>query len=155
MVAVTYTDFSKYMPQKTFWLLDTFNGLDERYVTEREKQKGILVSKAKRYTECYSQVCDSFREFPNVKVVRGSIPETLALVEADNIAYLHIDMNCEIPEMAAIKYFWPKMVAGAAVVLDDYGFPGHGYQKEAFDRWAKDEGIEILPLPTGQGLIIA
>lgn len=43
---------------------------------------------------------------------------------------------------------------GAVVVLDDYGFRAHIVQKLALDGFAKSRGVAILPLPTGQGLII-
>jgi hypothetical protein len=38
--------------------------------------------------------------------------------------------------------------------LDDYGFPQHINQKNAFDKFAKDRGVQILSLPTAQGVII-
>jgi hypothetical protein len=40
------------------------------------------------------------------------------------------------------------------VVLDDYAFRGYERQKAAMDEFARQVGIEILTLPTGQGLII-
>ena len=60
-------------------------------------------------------------------------------------------MNCSPPEIAAINFFWDKLVPGAMVLLDDYGFVSYEEQKNAFDN---EKGIEILALPTGQGLII-
>ncbi len=43
---------------------------------------------------------------------------------------------------------------GALVLLDDYGFYNHIEQKKAFDIFAKKKNVEILTLPTGQGLLI-
>jgi len=63
-------------------------------------------------------------------------------------------MNCVIPEIAAAEYFWDKLVPGAAIVLDDYGWIGCEEQKYAFNEFAKRKGVPILCLPTGQGLII-
>ena len=56
--------------------------------------------------------------------------------------------------MEAIRYFWPKLAAGAPVVLDDYAFKGHDLQKQAIDQLGNELGFEVLSLPTGQGLII-
>jgi hypothetical protein len=151
MVAIKYTDFKNV--SKTFWLLDTFNGLDERFVSKEEKELGILETKAKRYTECYEQVKESFKEYPNVKIIRGPIPETLPKVMAKRVAYLHVDMNCRIPEIAALTYFWDKLSFGAVVILDDYGFRGHQHQKAAFDEFAANHGMQVLCLPTGQGML--
>jgi hypothetical protein len=63
-------------------------------------------------------------------------------------------MNNVLPEIAAIEYFWDKLVQGGIVVLDDYGFTSHLQQKLAFDEFAKRVGVLILTLPTGQGLIL-
>lgn len=152
MMAATYTSFRH--ARKTFWLLDTFKGLDEKYVTREEKEQGILVSKGKKYPECYDLVKANFKDFPNVRIIRGSIPETLSQVTANKVAYLSIDMNCVTPEIAALEYFWDKLVSEATVVLDDYGFRGHKYQKKGFDEFASKHGVEVLTLPTGQGMMI-
>ena len=63
-------------------------------------------------------------------------------------------MNCMMPEIAAMNYFWPKMVRGTVTVLDDYGCSGHDEQRLAFDAWAKKNGVPLMNMPTGQGIII-
>jgi len=63
-------------------------------------------------------------------------------------------MNNAVPEIAAAEYFWEKLVSGAVVVLDDYGFTKHIEQKQAFDYFAQRKGITIMALPTGQGMYI-
>jgi hypothetical protein len=62
-------------------------------------------------------------------------------------------MNCVYPEISAAEYFWNKIAPGGIIVLDDYGFDKHINQKEAFDEFANKRGIQVLSLPTGQGLI--
>jgi hypothetical protein len=39
-------------------------------------------------------------------------------------------------------------------VLDDYAYRGYREQKLGMDRFAASVGIEVLSLPTGQGLIM-
>jgi hypothetical protein len=62
-------------------------------------------------------------------------------------------MNNVMPEIAAAEYFWDKLVSGAVMVLDDYGFGTHVEQKLGFDAFAARKGVQVLSLPTGQGLI--
>ena len=62
-------------------------------------------------------------------------------------------MNCAVPEIAAAEYFWDKLVSGAVIVLDDYGWVCHIEQKLAFDEFASRKNVQVLVLPTGQGLI--
>jgi hypothetical protein len=56
--------------------------------------------------------------------------------------------------MAAMEHFWPRLVAGEIVIIDDYGFSGHEVQKRAADRFAASVGAAMLSLPTGQGLLL-
>ncbi len=137
---------------KKFYLLDTYAGLVDKYLTPEEKSRGLA---AGTYQECYEHVKKVFAEFPSAVIIRGAVPETLAQVPTKKIAYLSIDMNSSVPEIAAAEYFWPKLVSGASMVLDDYGFtPRHYAQKHAFDQFAAAKNLPLLTLPTGQGLII-
>lgn len=86
--------------------------------------------------------------------MRGAIPATLRDVSIDKVAYLHIDMNCVMPEMEAIEFFWPRLSTGACVVLDDYAYFGYHLQLAAWNDWGARNGSPILTLPTGQGLIV-
>ena len=145
--------------ERTFYLLDTFAGLDERYVTEEERQRGALAKNRELldngfYVSGVQRVRANFSEWKNVKIIQGSIPETLPEIDSDRIAYVHIDMNCSAPEVASAEYLWPRMVPGAFMLLDDYAYYGYHTQKVAMDAFAESKGAKILSLPTGQGLLL-
>ncbi len=148
-MVINYIQFDKL--QKTFYLLDTFKGFDPKVLSEFELQKFKGFA---GYPDCYESVVATFAPFKNVKIIRGTVPETLPEVKAERIAYLSIDMNCAAPEAAAVEYFWDKLVPGGVVLFDDYGFSGHHEQKAAHDAFARKHGLSILTLPTGQGLLI-
>lgn len=148
--AVTsYVDFKNL--DKKFYLLDTYRGPDERYVLETERH---LNKRTKYETDYYENIKTTFKEFSNVVIIRGPVPETLPQVQAEKICYLSLDMNSVTPEIAAAEFFWAKMVPGAMIILDDYGWSGHHLQKQAFDKFAVERDVKVLSLPTGQGLII-
>lgn len=143
-----YLDFGAI--DKRMYLLDTFAGFDPSLLTPDEAR---AVGEHYDYPECYEHVCDVFAPFTNVEIVRGAVPGTLRRVRSEKVAYLSIDMNCVVPEIAAAEHFWDRLVPGAVIVLDDYGFAAHKAQKEAFDEFCRRRGVSVLPLPTGQGLI--
>ena len=144
---IHFTEFNNL--NKTFYLLDTYSGLSEKYISDEEKKTG---RKAGGYEECYEAVKATFNDF-NVEIIKGTVPDTLHKVKSKTVCYLSIDMNCVEPEIAAANYFWDKMVSGGILLLDDYGWPGHEEQKKGFDDFALQKGVMILFLPTGQGLI--
>ena len=148
MSIMTYIDFAS-MTDRKFHLIDTYSGLVPELVTEEDS-----AAYRNDYEDCYEFVKQSFAKYENVNVVRGSVPEILPSANISKVAYLSIDMNCTQPEVDALEYFWPRLVSGGLVVLDDYGFPGHEAQKAGADRVAESVGVQVLTLPTGQGLII-
>ncbi|HWX81934.1 MAG TPA: TylF/MycF/NovP-related O-methyltransferase [Steroidobacteraceae bacterium] len=144
---------------RDFYLLDTYAGLDERYTSNAERKAGALQKNAENlrsgfYVARVDEVRANFAQWPRARIVVGAIPETLEQVTAKRIAYLHIDMNCAPPEVAALEYFWERLVAGAPVLLDDYAYLGYNEQKLAMDDFAQGHGVTVCSLPTGQGLII-
>jgi len=145
--------------KKTFYLLDTFEGLDLRYVSDEELKRGAeknneTAIKSGFYVDGVESVKANFSEWTNVQIIKGSIPETLSQVDTTRVAYLHVDMNCSPPEVAAMNYFWDRLLPGAVVLLDDYAYRGYESQKNAMDAFAKQRHVMIASLPTGQGLLI-
>jgi len=140
---------------KKFYLMDTFNGIDPRYVSDEEKLTNDFVHDSTNfYVRNFESVKKNFSEWKNVHFVVGPIPDTLVKVTGDKFAYLHIDMNCVPPEVAAFNFFWDKMTPGGFILLDDYAYKSRELQKIAMDKVAYEKGVQILALPTGQGLII-
>jgi hypothetical protein len=138
-----------------FYLFDTFRGIDESQLNDEEILKGNVAHFRHHYQiDIYDDVVENFAEFRNVTLVRGSVPETLSSVAIDKVSYLSIDMNNAAPEIAAANYFWDRLVPGAVILLDDYGFVTYEEQKKAFDKWSAEHGVPILALPTGQGLMM-
>ena len=144
---------------KQFYLLDTFRGLDERFVSPEDIASGAAEKHKKSmasgfYVQGIDEVRANFSQWKNVSLIEGPIPKTLPQVRAEKIAYLHLDMNCSPPEIAAIQFFWERLVPGAFALLDDYAYHGYLSQKLAMDRFAQEKGTKILSLPTGQGLLV-
>lgn len=137
---------------KKFFLLDTFEGLVDKQLSADERSVGL---RGGGYRPCYAAVLDTFAPYGEaVRVIKGVVPETLAHVDAEQVAFLSIDMNAREPEIAAAEFFWDKLASGAAMVLDDYGWRKHASQRVAFDAFARHRNVPLLALPTGQGLIL-
>ena len=148
---IHYIDF-KDMDRK-FYLLDTYEGIPVEQIGVDELARGIG-GYSKYYPDCFEQVCQTFGSFKNARIIRGRVPDTLEQIDSNEIAYVSIDMNIAKPEIAAGEYLWPRMVRGAILVLDDYGWRPHIGQKQAWDELAHQWGLRVLALPTGQGLLI-
>ncbi len=137
LAAMHWIDFGE-MPDRKWWLLDTYRGLDEAQQLTKEDLTAARKANEKYYTECYELAKKNFSNYPNAILVRGTVPDTLAQVTSDKIAYLSIDMNYHVPEIAAGSFFWDKLVTGGIIILDDYAFPGYEKQNDAWNAFAKE-----------------
>lgn len=144
-----YIDFNT--TGKRFFLFDTFAGIPEDQIGPDE---GHAYDQNTVYRDVYETARRNFAPWPNAILVRGKVPDSLASQAISQVAYLMIDMNIVAPERAALEHFWPKMVRGGIVLFDDYGWRGYDAQKRAHDAFAARQGVEILTLPTGQGMLI-
>ena len=149
--AVTdYVDFGT-LPRR-FYLMDTFAGLPTEQLLPEEIKMGFRARYA--YSDTYETTRAAFAKYPNVEFIKGRIPDTLSEMPSKQMAYLSIDMNAVVPEIAAVRHFWDVLVPGGIIVLDDYNWRRHAAQRAAFDAFAREREIMVLALPTGQGLIV-
>lgn len=147
---VQYVDFNS--TDRDFYLFDTYCGLPETHVSRDEQD--LLAHHREIYYDCFEEAKQTFKAYPRVHLIKGTVPETLSQVKTEKVAYLSIDMNCAMPEVEALRFFWDKLTTGAVVVLDDYGWLPHHVQKHSIDALAAEIGFSVLTMPTGQGLII-
>ena len=141
--------------KRKFFLIDTFEGLDQTQITDAEKKEGLPdLFQGKYPKDTIHRVRETFANVKGVEIIQGSVPGILSKVPAQKVAFLSIDMNCATPEKEAFEFFYPKLVPGGMVLFDDYGHRGHHLQKALADGIAAQNGNAILTLPTGQGLLI-
>lgn len=104
--------------------------------------------------DLYERVCTKFVGYPQIRLVKGRIPEVFAQGCPERIAYLHIDLNQAPAEIASLENLFDRMVPGGILILDDYEWSAYRSQKIAEDDWFEQRQYRVMPLPTGQGLII-
>ncbi len=130
---------------KTFWGYDAFEH-DASMLNHPMPELG---------SGLFDRVRKKFAAYPQVKVMKGLIPRVFADGCPERIAYLHIDLNQAPAEVAALDHLFERMVPGGILILDDYEWSGeYRPQKLAEDQWFDARRYRVMPLPTGQGLVI-
>lgn len=147
-----YLDFNSL--EKDFYLFDTYCGIPESQMSPAERADRTAENATLYAEDFYEGTKARFSSYRRVKVIRGEVPTILDSVDTGSVAFLHLDMNIALPEVKALQRFWPKLSIGAPVLLDDYGWRAYRPQKEALDSFASEIGVEIIMLPTGQGLLL-
>tara|TARA_R110002110_G_scaffold58355_7_gene165895 strand:+ start:212 stop:970 length:759 start_codon:yes stop_codon:yes gene_type:complete len=131
--------------EKSFYLYDLFEHQDAMDHHSMPDHSATL----------YEEVCARFNDTPNVHITQGPVPDSLDTLEPPgDIAFLHIDMNNAAAEVGALERLFDKVTTGAVIVFDDYGWFAYREQKLAEDAFLAEHGVQILELPTGQGIAI-
>lgn len=129
---------------KTFWGYDTFdyNPVEGHHFKGQENGFFDVVKKR-------------FENYPQVKLVKGLLPESLRNESPNKLAYMHIDLNNAKSEIAILNIMFDRLVPGGILILDDYETSGvYREQKKEEDKWFDQRNFRVIPLPTGQGLVI-
>lgn len=156
-VIMSYLDWNRL--GRNYYLVDTFNGIYEEILSDKEKAAGYIESNRKSlaqglYVKGTEGAIKNFAEWPSAHVIQGFVPEALKNIPKSSFAFVHLDMNNVTPEKAAAEHFWPLMIKGGVMLLDDYAFVGYDLTKKGMDDFAHSVGAEILSIPTGQGILI-
>ena len=108
---------------------------------------------SKYQPDIFEVVKDRFAKYPNVKLIRGVVPDILSSIPAKKVAYLSIDMNSSEPERAALEYYYGKMVSGGIIYFDDYGW-GYPELRKVVDNFLGDKPEKLLHFPSGNSILI-
>lgn len=140
-------------------VFDSFEGLSPFtepdtggvYQTDEHKETIRLHFKANR-----EQVMALLAPFEFVRFYPGWIPERFEEVQDRRLGFLSVDVDLYEPTRDSLRFFFPRLVEGGMVYLDDYGF----YRTFPGARKAVDEYLagvphrSLLRMPFGSALII-
>ena len=93
--------------------------------------------------------------FDDVLVVQGNVLSTYIedkLVE--KIAFAHFDLNDFETEMKILEKAVQNTSNGSVFLFDDFAMLPFREQNKKYRTFFREKGLEILELPTGQGLVI-
>jgi O-methyltransferase len=138
--------------EKRWYLYDTFAGIPDDQLDPGWAEGNRLAYNPATFS--LEEVRDRFAAFPNIDVIKGRVPEILGETSPDRIAFLHMDLNNSTAEIAALEVLFDRISPGGIIVFDDYAWAAARVQYDAENRWFAARGLEILALPTGQGLFI-
>jgi O-methyltransferase len=143
-----------------FHIFDSFEGgLSDKTaldVNERIEMSADQISEEKEmFSSIEEDVGKVLEEFDFVKLYKGWIPERFDEVKDRKFSFVHIDVDLYEPTRDSLEFFFPRLIEGGGIVVDDYGetqFPGC---KTAVDEFLKGEGCKFFyEMPAGGCFII-
>jgi O-methyltransferase len=133
-----YTNFPQ--SDKKFYLIDTWG---DATIHLHENYK----------IDMFSIVKERFKAYPNVRLIKGSVPEILDKVPVTSISYLAIDMNGYFAERKTLERYYDMVVPGGIIYFDDYGWD-YPKLRETIDDFFSDKPEKLLHFPSGNSIVV-
>lgn len=106
------------------------------------------------YADSFDQVLNNFKEWPNVKLVKGILPESLLGKIPEKVSFMHVDLNSPLTEVQCIQACWENLIPGGIILLDDFAYLGFEKSHEILTNFFNQIGYAVLTTATGQGIVI-
>jgi len=133
---------------KTHYIFDSFEGISE----PSEKDGGHWSQGMLAHSE--EGVRKRLAEFPNLETLAGWIPDRFPDVTDRQFAFVHVDVDLEIPTRDSFEFFYPRLSQGGILVCDDYGSALCPGATETIDNFLADKPEKMVGLSAGGGFMI-
>jgi hypothetical protein len=127
-----------------YHVFDSFQGLSEPAAADHVAGNDPAAERVRRmcrrgwFAASEDVVRRSLADFPAVAFHPGWIPDTFAGLPERRYRFVHLDLDLHDPTLAALEYFFPRLVPGGVIACDDYSWPG---ERKAVDGFCAREGI--------------
>lgn len=100
-------------------------------------------------------VRDYLSRHPNIQLHQGAFPEGSDTVQNERFRLVHIDVDLYKPTVECLAFFWPRLVAGGTIVIDDYGFVScNGVRQAVGEFLGGDQVSQAWYMHTGQFVLV-
>ena len=133
---------------RNIYLYDTFEGMPDTDTEKDWHKKGDFSDTS------LEMVKQRVQNNNIVEFNKGFLPQSFKGKEAHQISFAHIDVDIYKSVIDCCEFIYPRMVKGAVIIFDDYGFPTCPGAKQAVDEFFKDKKETPIILSTGQAFVI-
>jgi O-methyltransferase len=139
---------STHLPDRPVHLFDTFEGFAEAEV----KQDEHLVEAFLDFSATDpASVHARFSRPEQVTLHVGRFPETTEGVEEERFALVSIDADLYAPILSGLRWFYPRLSPGGAILVHDFNNAAFGGAKRAVREFQAESGATVIPLPDWGG----
>lgn len=121
--------------------LSEFKPEDESFfaLTDKEKQAQV-----KHFVSDFDFVKGVTDQFQFVELHRGWIPQVFSTFTPRPVRFVHVDVDMYEPTKAALEFFWPMLVEGGCIVVDDYNHSVFEGATKAVDEFLADKHPKLV-----------
>ncbi len=148
-----------------FHIFDSFEGLSDPVEEDlapiakgpdrAEIARQMNPKDGKRRFRCsLERVRRNLKEFDFISYYPGWIPTRFDEVAAKKFSFVNIDVDLYEPTIDCLNFFYPRLIPGGMMFVDDYGVSSWPGSARAVEKWLIDNPTALaLKIPLG-GLVI-
>lgn len=137
----------KLLPERPFFLFDTFEGFDQRDLSG--------VTDLRFSDTSVSKVIQQIGDTNNVIIRKGFFPDTTKGIENETFAFVLIDFDKYDPTLAALTFFYERIVPGGYLFVHDYNNPESDWAcMRAVQNFFKDKLEKPIGIPDMYGTVV-
>jgi hypothetical protein len=121
--------------RKTYHLFDTFEGLPT--TSTEDNVNGYKEHTEKQMVVRLEDVHNYLKDYSCIKYHKGYFPDTAKPVEDEKFCFVYLDSDLYQSTKDGLEFFYPRMVKGGVIVVDDYGSRRWAGVKKAVDEFGK------------------
>lgn len=142
-----------------FIIFDSFQGLSDLGTEDQHELIKMTpeqeIQQKNSFAASLDLVKNNLREFDFIDYYEGWVPSRFAEVANNKFSFVNIDVDLYQPIKDCLEFFYPRMLKGGCIFLDDYGmsqFPG---AKTSVDEFLKNIAPTFFMwLPFGGAVLI-
>jgi O-methyltransferase len=139
-----------------YHVFDSFEGLSEPIAADAVTGVSAVDERVRRmckrgwFAAPLEVVRQGLADCPGVEFHKGWIPQSFESLPERRYRFVHLDLDLHDPTLGALEYFFPRLVAGAVVVCDDYDWPG---ERKAVDAFGARHNLKVETTAHGQAVL--
>ncbi|RQO31766.1 methyltransferase [Taibaiella sp. KBW10] len=141
-----------YLPNKSFYLFDTFEGFNKKDKT----------------TELENRYSDAGQDFSSTStdsvlarmphkeqciIKKGFFPDTAEGL-TDQFCFVSLDADLYDPIYLGLHFFYPKLVSGGYIMVHDFNNDSYKGVRKAVEKFCEEAKVNFVPLPDKSGTCI-
>jgi hypothetical protein len=131
-------------------LFDTFSGMPETNpLVDTHHRRGDFAATSAEGVRRYLEA------FENVHLHPGFFPDSAqgTLPDDQRFCFVHLDVDIYESTLAALQFFYPRLVPGGAIISHDYRSLSTPGVRKAFDEFFAHDSSRVIPLWDSQALV--
>jgi O-methyltransferase len=133
-------------PERTLYLFDTFEGVPAADLERPDNRFRDTSLDVLRRT---------IGDMTNVVIRKGYFPDTARGLEAEQFAFVMLDLDLYKPTRAALEFFYARMPSGGYIFAHDYNNPESDWGvSRAVDEFLRDKSEKPVAIPDKWGSVV-